>query len=78
MNKKIIELIVTIVLIAAAVCAIKFMGIWTSIIALSTYAIGRLVGMYATEPEIIEKVVEKIVEVPAKSPKNKKVKKSEN
>ena len=53
------------------------MGIWTSVIALSTFALGRFIGGYTKEPEIVEKIVEKVVEVPAKKSKIKKNKKVE-
>lgn len=77
MNKKWIEFSITLALIIAAVVAIKFVGIWTSIVALVSYALGRFVGKYFTEPEVVEKIVEKIVEVPIKKNKPKKVKKTE-
>lgn len=76
-KKKWISFGVTIALIIAAVVAIYFMGVWTSIIALSTFALGKFIGGYTKEPEIIEKVVEKIIEVPAKKSKIKKNKKVE-
>lgn len=76
-KKKWISFGVTIALIIAAVVAIYFMGIWTSIIALSTFALGRFIGSYTKEPEIIEKIVEKVVEVPTKKSKIKKNKKVE-
>ena len=76
-KKKWISFGVTIALIIAAVVAIYFMGIWTSIIALSTFALGRFIGGYTKEPEIIEKIIEKVVEVPAKKSKIKKNKKVE-
>lgn len=76
-NKKWISFGVTFALIVASVVAIYFMGIWTSIIALSTFALGKFLGGYEKEPEIIEKIVEKIVEVPIKKTKPKKGKKVE-
>ena len=76
MNKNWINYGVTIALIIAAVISINFVWVGTPIIALITYAIGRSVGYYVTEPEVITKVVEKIVEVPAKKSKNKQPKKS--
>ena len=77
MYKKLIELGVTVALIVLAVIAISFMGIWTSVIALSTYALGIFIGKYVTEPKVIEKIVEKIVEVPKKTTKKKNTKKVE-
>jgi hypothetical protein len=53
------------------------MGIWTSIIGLSTFALGKFMGSYTTEPVVIEKIVEKIVEVPKKTTKKKNTKKVE-
>lgn len=76
-KKKWISLGVTIALIIAAVVAINFMGIWTSIIGLSTFALGKFMGSYTTEPVVIEKIVEKIVEVPKKTTKKKNTKKVE-
>ena len=76
-KKKWISFGVTIALIIAAVVAIYFMGIWTSVIALSTFALGRFLGGYTKEPEIVEKIVEKVIEVPIKKNKSKKTKKVE-
>jgi hypothetical protein len=42
---------------------------------LCSYFVGKIVGSKTTEPEIIEKIVEKIVEVPNK-PKTKKTNKT--
>lgn len=74
MYKKIYELGITVALIVLAVIGINFLGIWTSIIALTTYAIGRFVGKYLTDPKIVEKIVERIVEVPVKNVKKKSTK----
>lgn len=76
-KKKWISFGVTVALIIAAVVAIYFMGIWTSVIALSTFALGRFLGNYTKEPEIVEKIVEKVIEVPIKKNKSKKTKKVE-
>ena len=60
-NKQWISAGVTLVMIILGVILIKFLGLWTSIIALCSYFVGKIVGSKTTEPEIIEKIVEKIV-----------------
>lgn len=74
-NKQWISTGVTLAMIILGVILIKFLGLWTSIIALCSYFVGKIVGNKTTEPEIIEKIVEKIVEVPNK-PKTKKTNKT--
>lgn len=70
MSKQGIEFGITLLLVVVAVIAIKFVGIWTSITALAAYTLGRFVGRHLTEP----KIVEKIVESPAKPKKIKSTK----
>lgn len=62
---------VTLAMIILGVILIKFLGLWTSIIALCSFFIGKVLGDQTKEPEIVTKIVEKIVEVPNK-PKAKK------
>lgn len=71
-KKQWISVGVTLAMVILGVILIKFLGLWTSIIALCSYFIGKVVGNKTTEPEIIEKIVEKIVEVPNKPKTTKK------
>ena len=71
-NKQWISVGVTLAMIILGVILIKFLGLWTSIIALCSYFVGKILGSKTTEPEVVEKIVEKIVEVPNKPKATKK------
>ena len=63
---------IALVAILASIALIKFFPFWVTISCLVTFIAGVVAGYIYKEPEVITKIVNKIVEVPAKTKTTKK------
>jgi hypothetical protein len=71
-TRKWIALGIALIVILAAMALIKFYPLWVTISCLVAFIAGTIAGYVYKGPEIITKIVEKIVEVPAKPKTTKK------
>lgn len=74
MNKRGLSIGITVLVIVGILAMIKFVPFWVSLVNLGVFIVGFLAGYLFKKKEIItvEKVVEKIVEIPAKKSSKKK------